>query len=92
MKGEKMHVQFCAAMTAAVLACAAAAPALADCAKLPNHAKLHDALAQSVKPSGGPSNGGLDLNMWASIVDRMVWFARSRSPARTEATSGRGAA
>jgi uncharacterized protein GlcG (DUF336 family) len=32
--------------------------------------KLHDALAHSVKPSGGPSNGGLDLNMWASVVDR----------------------
>ena len=27
------------------------------------------ALREAVKPSGGPSNGGFDLNMWASIVD-----------------------
>ncbi|HET7715662.1 MAG TPA: heme-binding protein [Bauldia sp.] len=43
--------------------------ALADCGSLPNHDQLAAALRDSVKPSGGPSNGGLDLNMWASIVD-----------------------
>jgi uncharacterized protein GlcG (DUF336 family) len=41
----------------------------ADCASLPNHDALAKALQSAVKPSGGPSNGGLDLNMWASIVD-----------------------
>jgi hypothetical protein len=36
-----------------------------------NYAKLLDALKSSVKPSGGPSNGGLDNHMWAAVVDRM---------------------
>jgi hypothetical protein len=40
----------------------------ADCAHLPSQAELQDALKASVKASGGPSNGGLDLNMWATIV------------------------
>lgn len=45
-------------------------PALADCTKLPDHATLISALKESVKPTGGPSNGGLDLNMWVTLVDR----------------------
>lgn len=47
-------------------------PALAhvSCAHLPGHAELTKALKSSVKPSGGPSNGGFDLNMWATVVDR----------------------
>ncbi|MGN6102653.1 MAG: GlcG/HbpS family heme-binding protein [Devosia sp.] len=44
--------------------------ALADCKALPDHAALLKALKASVKPTGGPSNGGLDLNMWATLVDR----------------------
>lgn len=40
----------------------------ADCAHLPSQAELEKALKASVKPSGGPTNGGLDLNMWATIV------------------------
>jgi uncharacterized protein GlcG (DUF336 family) len=62
--------------SAVVLAFGLAASALfggsarADCASLPDHARLHDALVASVKPSGGPSNGGFDLNMWATLVDR----------------------
>jgi len=44
--------------------------AFADCKALPDHAALQSALKASVKPSGGPSNGGFDLNMWATIVDR----------------------
>jgi uncharacterized protein GlcG (DUF336 family) len=47
-----------------------ATPALADCSKLPNFAQVQSALKTSTKASGGPSNGGLDLNMWASVVDR----------------------
>lgn len=35
-----------------------------------SHDQLTDALRKSVKPSGGPSNGGFDNNMWASVVGR----------------------
>lgn len=31
---------------------------------------LREALRNSVKPCGGPSNGGLDNHMWAAVVDR----------------------
>lgn len=44
--------------------------ASADCSKLPNFSKVQAALKASTKPTGGESNGGLDLNMWASVVDR----------------------
>lgn len=39
-------------------------------ARLPSHEKLVSVLKASVKPSGGPSNGGLDNHEWAAIVDR----------------------
>jgi uncharacterized protein GlcG (DUF336 family) len=32
--------------------------------------QLRAALKESVKPTGGPGNGGLDNNEWASVVDR----------------------
>lgn len=35
-----------------------------------DHQTLRCALRASVKPSGGPSNGGLDNHMWAAVVDR----------------------
>jgi hypothetical protein len=35
-----------------------------------DHDKLADSLKKSVKPSGGPSNGGLDNNEWAAVVNR----------------------
>jgi uncharacterized protein GlcG (DUF336 family) len=35
-----------------------------------NHDQLQQALRQSVKPSGGPGNGGLDNNEWAAVVAR----------------------
>src|ERR1700743_14958 len=35
-----------------------------------DHTKLTQALKASVKPSGGPSNGGLDNNMWGAVVGR----------------------
>ncbi len=44
--------------------------AKADCSQLPNHTDLTNALKTAVKAAGGPSNGGLDLNMWATIVDQ----------------------
>lgn len=34
------------------------------------HESLRQALRASVKPCGGPSNGGLDNHMWAAVVDR----------------------
>src|SRR5690606_15124732 len=55
-----------------MLAIATAAPlflsaqsALAACADLPSHAELQAALEESVG-----DNGGFDLNMWGTIVDR----------------------
>lgn len=42
----------------------------AECSDLPNHTELMNALKAAVKPVGGPSNGGLDLNMWATLVAR----------------------
>jgi uncharacterized protein GlcG (DUF336 family) len=35
-----------------------------------DHEALVRALKASVKPSGGPSNGGLDNHMWGAVVDR----------------------
>src|SRR3954453_5922016 len=32
--------------------------------------KLVEALKKSVKPTGGPSNGGFDNNEWAAVVNR----------------------
>jgi len=57
-----------ATIIASISLCANAA--FADCKNLPDHAKLQTALKASVKASGGASNGGLDLNMWATIIDR----------------------
>jgi uncharacterized protein GlcG (DUF336 family) len=35
-----------------------------------DHDHLADILKKSVKPAGGPSNGGLDNNEWAAVVNR----------------------
>jgi uncharacterized protein GlcG (DUF336 family) len=35
-----------------------------------DHDHLSDLLKKSVKPTGGPSNGGLDNNEWAAVVNR----------------------
>ena len=35
-----------------------------------DHAPLAEILKKSVKPGGGPSNGGLDNNEWAAVVNR----------------------
>jgi uncharacterized protein GlcG (DUF336 family) len=40
------------------------------CGSLPSHAALTDALKASVAQTGGPANGGFDLNMWAALVNR----------------------
>lgn len=49
---------------------AMSATANAACSDLPSHDALTKALTGAVKASGGPSNGGLDLNMWATVVDK----------------------
>jgi len=41
-----------------------------ECESLPSHAALTAALKASVAPTGGPANGGFDLNMWAAVVNR----------------------
>jgi len=51
-----------------LLALPAGNAAAADCPV--DHAKLVSALRASVKPSGGPGNGGFDNHEWASVVAR----------------------
>jgi len=52
--------------------CGAALPsAAAQAANCPiGYDKLTEALKATVKPSGGPGNGGLDNNEWAAVVAR----------------------
>jgi uncharacterized protein GlcG (DUF336 family) len=38
--------------------------------QFPSHQRLREVLRASIKPGGGPSNGGLDNHMWAAVVDR----------------------
>lgn len=51
-------------------AVAAPAGALPDCQDLPSHDQLTEALKTSIKPTGGPTNGGLDNHMWATLLAR----------------------
>ena len=48
----------------------AAGPAFAQAPCPVTHDQLVKALKASVKPSGGPGNGGLDTNEWAAVVAR----------------------
>ena len=41
-----------------------------DCDGLPSHSELTDALTASVFPTSGNDNGGFNLNMWATVVNR----------------------
>src|SRR3954452_20243145 len=52
------------------LACwvACASPAKADCPA--DQSKLREALRSSVKPAGGPANGGFENHEWAAVVGR----------------------
>jgi uncharacterized protein GlcG (DUF336 family) len=54
----------------AVVGLGATGTAAAACADLPDHAALTSALRGAILPTGGTPNGGFELNMWASIVDR----------------------
>ncbi len=40
------------------------------CAEVPTFSELRNALIASVNASGGPENGGFELNMWGTIVNR----------------------
>ncbi len=77
-RSEKRQIMWGLALTASIAV--AQGPVLADdeydddqagrCAGLPSHAHLTAALKASVAPTGGPSNGGFDLHMWATLVNR----------------------
>jgi uncharacterized protein GlcG (DUF336 family) len=58
----------------ALLVMLAASPIAAQAPGSPpcpvEHDRLADILKKSVKPGGGPSNGGLDNNEWAAVVNR----------------------
>ncbi len=59
------------ALSAGLLIAAAVWPAAASAQNCPvTHDDLAKALRASVKPSGGPGNGGLDNNEWAAVVAR----------------------
>ncbi len=63
-------------LTLAASVALAQGPVLADdgkkggCAGLPSHRDLTDALKDSVFPTSGNDNGGFNLNMWATVVNR----------------------
>lgn len=61
-----MRFNILALITAVTLALAGPAYAAGDCAKLPNHAALKTALTEARKQD----NGGFNLDMWGTIVDR----------------------
>ena len=62
--------RFTRLLSVATVATSIGANALADCGDLPDHVALTTALTQSVAAAGGDANGGLDLHMWATVVDR----------------------
>lgn len=41
----------------------------AGCIELPSHKTLTTVLKASVNSSGGPFNGGFELNMWLTTID-----------------------
>lgn len=41
-----------------------------ECKALPDHAALHAALKKVVVPGDGKANGGLAMNMWATVIGR----------------------
>ena len=62
-------IAFAGAFIATLTVSVSAHADVAGCRVLPNYGALLTALKSVVKPVGGPSNGGLDLNMWGTIVD-----------------------
>ncbi len=72
MTQHKVAIRFAISAAALAVSAFAALPAKAgpDCTGLPSHAALHNALQASVFPTGGVDNGGFNLNMWATVVNR----------------------
>ena len=72
--GKPIHMRYGAIVLGVVLTASQglAAPGGGgpDCTGLPDHAALTAALKASVAPTGGPVNGGFDLHMWATVVNR----------------------
>jgi uncharacterized protein GlcG (DUF336 family) len=65
-----LRILIASLMTAvgALQAAAEKSAAIVNCPA--THAQLAEALRASVKPTGGPTNGGFDNNEWAALVDR----------------------
>ncbi|WP_120501503.1 heme-binding protein [Roseovarius sp. EL26] len=57
-------------VTALGFAMAAGQAAALDCSDLPDHAALTEALKASTASTSETINGGLELNMWVSLVNR----------------------
>src|ERR1700712_2599560 len=73
MAGALMHHTVFASLaaTAVVAASISLVSERASAAACPvSHDALEKTLKASVKASGGPTNGGLDNNEWAAVVDR----------------------
>lgn len=70
----------------------ASAPTLADdrCKALPDHAALTAALKKGVVVDDAKANGGLALNMWATVVARDGTVCAVTFTATTGVISGRG--
>lgn len=58
------------AAAALVAGAAMTTAAQASCTDLPSHDAFSKALQSAVKSTGGPSNGGFDLGVWATLIDR----------------------
>src|SRR3954454_17267260 len=68
--GQTVRIQsVCSALGALFLIFVVAGSACASGCPV-DHAKLQSALRASVKPSGGPENGGFENHEWASVVAR----------------------
>ncbi len=75
MRKQSKKRQMMWGLTLAASVALAQGPVLADdrkggCAGLPSHRDLTDALKDSVFPTSGNDNGGFNLNMWATVVNR----------------------
>ncbi len=71
-----MRIVFRPRVMAAAIAATAALPLAAQAQTPPqncpvNHDQLVQMLKKSVKASGGPDNGGMPVNEWAAVTDRL---------------------
>lgn len=68
-KISRFYIFFLAAIAVATLPVSGRADqASSACRGLPDHGRLTAALKSVVKPTSGETNGGFELNMWASLV------------------------